>query len=115
MLAQSVANKNNQRAPVPINANIGSAAARVRDFVRMNPPEFLGSQVGKDPQNFIDEVKKIFEVMQVTGNDRVELASYQLKDVTHIWYNQWKENRGTNASPITWDCFSETFLDRFSP
>ncbi|WMV50529.1 hypothetical protein MTR67_043914, partial [Solanum verrucosum] len=32
-------------------------------------------------QNFLDEIKKIFEVMQVTGNDRVELASYQLKDV----------------------------------
>ncbi|WMV08818.1 hypothetical protein MTR67_002203 [Solanum verrucosum] len=43
-----------------------------------------GSQVGEDPQNFIDEVKKIFGVMQVTDNGRVELASYQLKDVAHI-------------------------------
>ncbi|KAH0643755.1 hypothetical protein KY290_033609 [Solanum tuberosum] len=91
MLAQSVANQNNQRAPVSVNANVGSTAARVRDFVKMNPPEFLGSQVGEDPQNFIDEVKKIFEVMQ------------------------WKENRGTDATHITWDCFSETFLDRFFP
>ncbi|KAH0719580.1 hypothetical protein KY285_015611 [Solanum tuberosum] len=41
-------------------------------------------QVGEDPQNFIDEVKKIFGVMQVNGNGRVELASYQLKDVAHI-------------------------------
>ncbi|WMV54511.1 hypothetical protein MTR67_047896 [Solanum verrucosum] len=52
----------------------------------MNPPEFLGSQTGEDPQNFLDEVKKIFEVMRVTGNDRVKLASYQLKNVAHIWY-----------------------------
>ncbi|KAH0724928.1 hypothetical protein KY284_000793 [Solanum tuberosum] len=36
-------------------------------------------------------------------------------DVAHIWYTQWKENRGTNATPITWECFSETFLDRFFP
>ena len=50
----------------------------------MNPPEFLGSQANEDPQNFLDEIKKIFEVMQVTRNDRVELASYQLKDVVHI-------------------------------
>ncbi|KAK4716160.1 hypothetical protein R3W88_014498 [Solanum pinnatisectum] len=42
MLAQSVANQNNQRAPVPANAN-------------------------------------------VTGNDQVELASYQLKDIAHIY------------------------------
>ncbi|KAH0784217.1 hypothetical protein KY290_003815 [Solanum tuberosum] len=79
----------------------------------MNLLKFLGLQVGENPQNFIDEVKKIFEVMQVTGNEKVELASYQLKDVAHIWYTQWKENRGIDVTPITWDCFSETFLDNF--
>ena len=63
----------------------------------------------------MNEIKKIFYVMQVTGNDRVELPSYQLKDVAHIWYTQWKENGGVNAEPITWDCFTETFLDRFFP
>ena len=45
---------------------------------------FLGSQADEYPKNFLDEIRKIFEVMQVTGNDRVELASYQLKDVAHI-------------------------------
>ena len=83
MLAQSMTHLDN-RVYDPMNENSGSAAARVRDFVRMNPPEFLGSQTNEDPQNFLDEIKKIFEVMQVTGNDRVELASYQLKDVAHI-------------------------------
>ena len=63
----------------------------------------------------MDEIKKIFEVMQVTGNDRVELSSWQFKDVAHIYYTQWKANRGIDATPITWDCFSETFLDRFFP
>ncbi|KAH0647574.1 hypothetical protein KY285_032822 [Solanum tuberosum] len=93
LLAQSVANQNNQ----------------------MNPLEFLGSQVGEDPQNFINEVKKIFGVMQVTGNDRVELASYQLKDVAHIWFTQWKKNRGENAALVTWECFTRAFLDTFFP
>ncbi|XP_049368427.1 uncharacterized protein LOC125833328 [Solanum verrucosum] len=65
----------------------------------MNPPEILGSQVGEDPQNFIDKVRKIFGVMQVTSNDMVELASYQLNDVAHIWFTQLKENKSVGATP----------------
>ena len=63
-------NQNNQQVLVPTNRNDRLVAARVCDFVRMNPPKFLGSQVCKDPQKFIDEVKKIFGVMSVTGSDR---------------------------------------------
>ena len=71
-----------------MNENSGLTVARVRDIVRMNPPEFLGSQTNEDPQKKFNDVTKIFEVMQVTRNDRIELTTYQLKDVTHIWYTQ---------------------------
>ena len=77
MLAQSLTNQKN-RVHASVNAMGGSAVSRVSDFVRMNSPEFLGSQINEDPQNFLDEIKKIFEVMHVSGNDLVELASYQL-------------------------------------
>ena len=90
MLALSMTNYNN-RVHSPVNANCGSAAPRVHDFVRMNPPEFLGSQTNEDPQNFLDEIKKIFEVMQVTGNDWVEVTSYQLNDVTSIVHSVEKK------------------------
>ncbi|WMV40962.1 hypothetical protein MTR67_034347 [Solanum verrucosum] len=88
-------NQNNKQVLVPTNRNGGLVAAWVRDFARMNPPEFLGSQVGEDPHNFIDEVKKILGVIQETDNGRVEMTSYQLKDVAHIWYTQWKDSRVT--------------------
>uniref|UniRef100_M1E0C4 Uncharacterized protein n=1 Tax=Solanum tuberosum TaxID=4113 RepID=M1E0C4_SOLTU len=48
LLAHSVANQNNQQAIVPANTNGGAAATRVREFVQMNPLEFLGSQVDGD-------------------------------------------------------------------
>ena len=83
MLSKSMTNKNNQ-VHVHMTENGGSVVPRVRDFVRMNPPEFLGSKTNEGPQNFLDEIKKIFEVMNVSRNNRVELASYQFKDFAHI-------------------------------
>ncbi|KAH0679302.1 hypothetical protein KY284_020387 [Solanum tuberosum] len=99
LLAQSMTNENNQQVPIPTNRN--------------------GSQVGEDPQNFIDEVKKIFGVMQVTDNGRVELASYQLKDVAHIWYIQWKDSGATLSfmTPfiaVILDVSPETLSEPFS-
>ena len=115
MFAHSMTHQNN-RVHDPMNENSGSAAARIRNFVRMNPLEFFGSQTNnQNPQNFFDEIKKIFEVMKVAGNDGVELVSYRFKVVAHILYTQWKKYRGSNAAPITWDYFSETFLNRFFP
>ena len=40
--------------------------SRLSDFVRMNPPIFLGSKVGEDPQEFLDVVYKVFSAMGVT-------------------------------------------------
>ena len=59
-----------------MNENEERAVVRVLYFFSLNPPEFLGSQTNEDPQKFIDEIKKILEVMHVTRNDRVEFATY---------------------------------------
>ena len=69
LLAQSMTNHNNQQVLVPTNRNDRLVAARVCDFVKMILLKFLGSHVCKDPQMFIDEVMKIFDVMQVNYSD----------------------------------------------
>ena len=47
-------------------------------FLRINPPSFTGSKTTEDPENFIEELKKVYEVMYVVDFKRVELAPYQL-------------------------------------
>ena len=37
--------------------------SRLRYFVRINPPMFLGSMVGEDPQDFLDGVYKVLSAM----------------------------------------------------
>ena len=67
--------------------------SRLRDFVRMNPPIFLGSKVVENTQEFTDVVYKVLSVMGVTSREKAELDSYQLRQVAQVWYSQWKDNR----------------------
>ncbi|XP_075080148.1 uncharacterized protein LOC142165509 [Nicotiana tabacum] len=81
----------------------------------MKPPVFTGSKEDEDPQNFIDEVQKIFRVMHATNTEAAELAAYQLKDVSNTWYETWEESREEDADPATWKDFADAFLEHFLP
>ena len=64
--------------------------SRLRYFMRMNPPIFLGSKVGEDPQEFLDGVYKVLSAMGVTSRKKAELDSYRLREVSQVWYTQWR-------------------------
>ena len=85
--------------------------SRLRDFVRMNPHVFLGSKVGEDPQEFLDGVYKVLSVMRVTSREKAELASYQLREVSQVWYTQWKDNKPVESGPIEWKHLMKHFLE----
>ena len=60
----------------------------LRDFTRIDTHTFDGSKVKKEPQEFIDEINKILYAMGLSTSEKVELATYQLKDVAQAWYVQ---------------------------
>ena len=64
-----------------VNALERTMTSRLRDFMTLNPPIFLGSKVGENPQEFLDGVYKVLSAMGVTSKDKTELASYQLREV----------------------------------
>lgn len=83
--------------------------------MRMTPPTFHGTIVDKDRQGFIHEVFKVVDSMGVTSRGKMELASYKLKEVEQVWFEQWRDKKLVRASPVDWGVFEMTFLDRFFP
>ena len=49
-------------------------------------PSFSGLSSIEDPENFVKELKKVFDVMYVVCIERVELDAYQIKSVSMTWY-----------------------------
>ena len=81
-LAQAVTTQINLSMIPKVNVMERTMTPRFRDFVRINTPIFLGSNVGEDNQKYLDGVYKVLSVMGITSMEKEELASYKLRDVS---------------------------------
>ena len=72
--------------------------------MRMNRSIFFNSSTTEDPKNFVEELKKVFEVMHVVGTERVDLDAYLLKNVARTFFDQWKEGKDEDAPHQSWAC-----------
>ena len=81
--------------------------------MRMNPPTFLVSKEGKDPQVFLDGVYKLLSDMGVTSKEKAAQDLYGLRDFAQLWYTQWKDNRLIESGSIEWEEFKNAFLGMY--
>ena len=63
----------------------------------------------------MEVLNKVFDVMHLIYDERVEILTYQLKNVAKTLFDQWKERRDADAPHSSWDCFEKAFLGRFFP
>ena len=45
----------------------------------------------------------------------MELTSYQLREVSQVWYTQWKDNRLVVLGPIELEELKEAFIGKYFP
>ncbi|XP_049391631.1 uncharacterized protein LOC125856103 [Solanum stenotomum] len=67
----------------------------------MNPPSFTGLSIAEDPKNFIEELKKVFDVMHVTDISKERRAAMLIgyMDVSRMMvYVQQQRQKGSATS-----------------
>ncbi|XP_069148075.1 uncharacterized protein [Solanum lycopersicum] len=92
------ANARNPNAVPPVPdlelSNAKFKATKVHNYVRMNPVEFLGSENNEDPQNFLEEIEKIFEV----DSDKIREQAQENKKARTQNYDYFQQKSGCGNS-----------------
>ncbi|XP_070056970.1 uncharacterized protein [Nicotiana tomentosiformis] len=115
LLTQLVATQQQARALASAGSSEGYVSSRLREFIALSPPKFMGTDQREDPQDYIDPLHKICWVMHATEKEAVKLAVFRIRDIAILWYEGWERSRGHDAPPTIWENFSDAFLDQYAP
>lgn len=99
-----------QLAQAGAGANRGTGDL-YQNFRGMNPPRFAGSTNPDEAEHWLDEVKRIFEVMQCTNQERILLSTFQLERDARTWWDSVKATLGDHQ--VAWEEFEEYFNGKY--
>ncbi|EOX94071.1 Uncharacterized protein TCM_003164 [Theobroma cacao] len=93
----------------------GDVMVTLGEFMKLKPPSFSGAKSIEDPQVFLDEMDKISIALGYSSHRAVELTGFMLTEVAQIWFATLKSCRPPGSTPLTWEEFTQAFIDRFLP
>ena len=82
------------------------------DFRRLQPADFSGTEKPLDTEQWLIDMTDLLTGARIPGENQVEVAKIQLKDVARTW---WLAEEARLEKPISWDQFSKGFYERFFP
>ena len=83
-------------------------------FMKLNPPEFIGTTDPLVAEEWLKKLEAIFEVMAVTDEHRLLLAVFMLRGEARNWWEATRRMMGFPV-PITWQQFIQVFNDQYFP
>lgn len=100
-------------APQAVEDDERRALTWVKEFKKLSPPIFEGGPDPMGAESWLNEIKKILDVLAVPVRDRVRLAAFMLQKEANRWWDMVK--RTTDATEMTWDQFKVLFLAKYFP
>ncbi|XP_004513146.2 uncharacterized protein [Cicer arietinum] len=85
------------------------------DFLKLQHPTFQGSHNPLEAQAWLDEIKKAFDVVPCTDEQKVAFSAHLLKGGAKYWWRSAKTYLQTQGTHMNWEQFEVAFLDKFSP
>ncbi|XP_070057850.1 uncharacterized protein [Nicotiana tomentosiformis] len=111
-----------QDAPLPVPTVVPTVAlptdtvARLLNVLEALVPTQGGSSDNSaNPQSFLDGELKALHALGCSSERSVDLAAYNLEDMTNTWYETVLLGRPAGATPLTWDEFTKLFVNHFLP
>ncbi|XP_057497349.1 uncharacterized protein LOC130782069 [Actinidia eriantha] len=86
-------------------------------FMKLNPPEFMGATDPLVAEEWLKKLDAIFEVMEVIDEQKLTLATFMLRGEARNWWESMRrmQNAQPEGVPISWQQFVEIFNDQYFP
>ncbi|XP_012571192.1 uncharacterized protein [Cicer arietinum] len=91
------------------------AARALNEFRRQDLPKFKGEHDPDKADLWLQEIKKIFEILHCLDNAKVEYATYLMIGEAEYWWRGAKKMMETNHEELTWEAFKNKFLEKYFP
>ncbi|XP_039165793.1 uncharacterized protein LOC108958248 [Eucalyptus grandis] len=81
----------------------------VEQFLKLNPPQFIGIGDPEAATSWIKKLEKAFALLMCNETEKVLLATYQLDGVADTWWKTTRETIFPEGVVPEWNAFREAF------
>ncbi|XP_052735879.1 uncharacterized protein LOC128197680 [Vigna angularis] len=89
--------------------------SRLNDFLRHDPTRFNGRATPDKADAWIKDIEKIFHVIKCTDEEKLDYATFILKEEAEYWWDGMKRLMESDEEAITWNSFKDKFLEKYFP
>jgi hypothetical protein len=92
-----------------------SISASMKEFKRMSPRTFRGTEEPIEAERWINQMQKIFRIIKCRDEEKVDLATFMLEGDAYDWWDVEQMAQEEEEEPYSWEMFRLAFLEHFFP